>query len=222
MKQKTAGSKIYAICIALALLVLLAVNVTYAYFSANKIIQSDGAKMGNVSIRWSNGSSWYSSSTASTVNISAVTEGGAAITDLSRGTTFYMKESGTILKNLGLYSSNSTVYARFWVDAYITNSTTNYGQYFKLNLKNQDLVTIVSKTGTENGVEQTNNIYFVTYSFSGNVSLIGSMKIVEDAPMDLLSQEISISISVEAVQANKDAVQALWGDWKGYLDSWIN
>jgi len=229
MKQKSASSKIYAIFIALALLVLLAVNVTFSYFSAQKTV-TGSASMGRIQIQWINGS-WYSGLT-NEIQVSAVDKtSGVALENLSRGMEFNLQAAtasgGTVnLTNLGLTGTPFKTYARFWVEAYIAGDTTNYGQYFELVIDSSKVTKQTMQRMEDSEAVETNVIYYVNNAISATqqqLSLISGMKLLEDAPMLLLNSTITVTIHLDGVQAYNQAHTKVWNtttDWKGYLSSW--
>ena len=218
MKQKYASSKIYAIVIALALFVLFSLNITYSYFSAQQMV-SGSSSMGSIAIGWVSGS--YGVGNDITVN--PVDSNGNVLESLSRGQIFYGKASnGTVLTNMYISGNEYDTYARFWVDAYIAGNTTNYGRYFELQRVDESKVAKELKTNSTTG--ETNYIYFVNSAFNAvdkqTGALINGLKIVADAPMEILSNSITVTIHLEGVQATHNAHQAVFNDWKGYLTSW--
>ena len=221
MKQKQKTYKVYLLLIAVALLFLLCLNSTYAYFSATKK-HSLATKFATMSVTWHGSSKGKLDTNEDGIFI--VTP---SVENISRGGSFNFIYEGAE-QNIGLAIANSpSVFARVWVNAYDKNSTeqtpTNYGQYFKINF--------IDDCCPENGYQAMcngNRIYYIKYRIGEadggrqqNYSLdfASGMTLSKDAPFEILEKNIVITLHFEAIQAENKAYLS-WDDDKGYATGW--
>lgn len=125
--------------------------------------------------------------------------------------------------SLAFFPSNDSCssYIRLRVDAYIveegvTDTSVNYGQYFKINFLFED--EFQTKTLTVGTV--TNKIYYKKGALSSIYEFSNSMTLLENAPDELLQQSIKVSMFFEAVQSTNSAFKFTYNDGWGWCDSW--
>ncbi len=151
---------------------------------------------------------------------------------IKRGDEFdicLMTDSGdrsSVINNLMFYSPSSSAdsYVRFRVNAYVVKSSgnidtsTNYGQYFRLIVS----ADVSYQTITNGGV--TNTIYYLnpTLGTTQNTYLTFAtgMQLLNEAPLSILNTDIQITITFEAVQASNKAYLSVFDDGWGYSSSW--
>lgn len=227
MRKISKESKLYPILVIVALIFLLSINVAYAYFTSRSYVVGD-TNFATLDVNW------QYEGTAGTETITNGITINPIISSINRGETVKFKIGEQSINRLGfkLAEGSTGAYIRFWVDAYVVNgtngdgslnlSTMNYGNYFQLRISDVDYPTFTENTYTSNEVTYTNRIYYSAGEVNTNIDLwcIDSIKLLEDAPIDLLSKEVSLSISFEAVQSSNEAFKSVFNDWKGYSDSW--
>lgn len=220
MRKISKESKLYPILVIVTLIFLLSINVAYAYFTSRSYVVGD-TNFATLDVGWiyrkESGSSAIDIANSSTIN--------PVLSSINRGETVSFKIGGDSVNSLGFKTleGSTGAYVRFWVDAYIVDSTNsdgtlnlgsvNYGKFFQL---------MISGVVPESNYSEENpplNIVYYT-SVSGMSWCIDSIKLLEEAPIDLLSKEVSLSISFEAVQSSNEAFKSVFNDWKGYSDSW--
>ena len=238
MKKKSYDIKIYLALIALALIFLLGINVTFAYFSAKSELNGS-SEMSNLEFVWATATQTYEE--GKEVSITPNTTNGV----ISRGTTF-----GFYIENIesddevvdennmyGLlakpYTANS--YIRVWVDAYevidsetLTLGDENFGRYFQIQFTDYDPAGITRYESTERSDgNQTNIITYFTFEADdeykvNNILLlfISGIKLLENAPLQILDKDIKLTLNFEAVQSENGAYLSVFNDWKGYSSSW--
>ncbi len=231
MKQKSRYSKLYAILALLALLFLLCINVTSAYFSAQKRLE-ETSSMVDLSAAWMCTHDDGSKILSATNNIVEVEPSTGTIT---RGQFFGFNivDGDTKINDctLGFNVSGCPAYVRFWVTAYPIvgeNVVTdiNYGKYFTLDVGTAAIMELKENPDNledeENEIYETNNIYYLkqavgAYVGSGSRGVISQMKLNEDAPASVMGKTFQIRIHFEAVQAANQAYKTVFNDWKSYV-----
>ncbi len=241
MKSTSKRKSIIVICAIIALVFLCGISATYSYFTASKTISGEQnlkdldvyfiyQKVGDTS-----------ADRNKKVNSTSL----RLIPDrtISRGDSFNLKsDTGELINYIGFGASDKSCsyYVRFRVDAYIVtgstdgveqvDTTVNYGQYFELYTTSEISKSAPKTNGsvtnvmyyTSNAVDP-NTLYWITPSLTIGGTLqdgIYTMKLLENAPVDLLNQDIQLTISFEAAQSEYGAYQAAFNDGWGYLDSW--
>ncbi len=160
-----------------------------------------------------------------------------------RGEAFNLsltENNQTAIGNLAVANTEESIeaYVRFWIDAYIVDSTkpegvdtkTNYGEYFLLNYnadsvskgeaKNPTVATesswcyyvkgILVPKGSEDGYSSIN---------IGN-TLTLSETVTDEIFSELVGHQLRISITLQAVQSANGAVRSEFNDVKGYYTRW--
>ncbi len=185
-------------------------NVTYAYFTAKATVEGSLTFYDlNVTFAYSASGSNESQSTGST-EFEVIPN----TTSILRGHEFSFKlADGTAITNVGLMPSTTSCdsYARLTVsaikmvksgDSYTADSsdTTDYGQYILLT--------------TTASVKKSGEFYYLgsVMTAGGYYAMATGATISTDAPADVTSSYIKITIKFEAVQAEKTAVVATFGE----------
>lgn len=214
MKQNSKTNKIYLVFIALALLFLLAVNSTYAYFSATSGL--DGSMdFATLSVEWYGGESGSLESSDGTIE---VTPSSLAI---SRGGEFGLKYGGTE-QDFGFNVLGAPVYIRFYVDAFVEGDETNYGKYFQLQFNDnaEYWISSVERDSVDNIVYYYDDTLGARDSGAESTTLISAIKFLEDAPAELLETTITLTLHFDAVQAENEAYLSVFDDDYGYSQYW--
>ena len=237
MKQVNKKSSVFITLVLLILAVVCLYNVTYSYFTATSTISGD-TTFGNLNVQFGcydedgNIIDVYSDSTLYLYSASGTIE---------RGQPFQISltSGGDAIQNLYVqnYTSNTMCYVRFWIDAYVVESstpngdgttayvvdkTTNYGKYF-LFTPNESVFT---RTGSS---VSGSTCYFFKSAlglYAGNIGnelTLTDLSETDTVPATLTGEQLQISISFEAVQRANNAYLSAFGeigDTKGYLTSW--
>ena len=144
-----------------------------------------------------------------------------------------VEDSDTAIETISIVNNEDScdVYVRFWIDAYIIDSsnnvdrTVNYGKYFLLADSNNFT--------KENGSVANSDCYYVknalnSASATGKKVDLGNQLMVADLdgdeiPVDMLGAKLKVTISFDAVQAANEAYKSVFGaptDLKGYYTNW--
>ncbi len=211
MKKTNKTINIFGKILMLVFVFLCGFNVVYAYFTARATVEG-GLTFYEMKYTFGYKTSGNNQATSTgetefTVNPDTV--------NLLRGVSFGFKTSdGTqTITSLGIMPNvnNCDGYVRFKVNAYkmeksgnsytASSDTTNYGSYIIL-------------TKTSSVVTDTDGYYYIQSVISASADCYDfatGATISISAPADLTDSYLKITISYEAVQANKTAVTALWG-----------
>ena len=185
-------------------------NVTYAYFTAKATVEGSLTFYDlNVTFAYTASGSNQSESTGTT-EFEVIPNTNSIL----RGYDFSFKlANGTAITNVGLMPSNTSCdsYARLTVsaikmvksgDSYTvdTTDTTDYGQYILLT--------------TTTSVQKSGEFYYLksVMQAGGYYAMATGATISTDAPADVTSSYLKITIKFEAVQAKKEAVVASFGE----------
>lgn len=220
MRKISKESKLYPILVIVTLIFLLSINVAYAYFTSRSYVVGD-TNFSTLEVGWV----YRKESTSSAIDIANSSTINPVLSSINRGEAVNFKIGSDSVNSLGFRTldGSTSAYVRFWVDAYIVDSTNsdgtlnlgsvNYGKFFQIMISG-----VVPESSERTQGSNSNIIYYA--SVSGTSWCIGSIKLLETAPIDLLSKEVSLSISFEAVQSSNEAFKSVFNDWKGYSDSW--
>lgn len=232
-------SKNAKLIFSLALIMLAffcSINVTYSYFTTsakkdNSLAFTDvNAKFVYLDKSGTVKPAGYESDNAYTITLYPT------VSSISRGDQFTLSdvENGDEIQNLQIrkMANTTSVYIRFWIDAYVYNSATqklntsvNYGKYFFLESK-----TSYARGGSSADDQEGSWCYFVTYPVTDStpISLGNSLTfqdikngetVVDAIPNEVLGAQLKISITLQAVQAQNQAFEQEFNDEKGYYIS---
>ena len=242
MKQQIKTLNIL-ITIVLCIVALLSLtNVTYSYFTANAQITNEkngqvNDKFDNLDVKFAYKKDNQNIEVATTNSIVLYSAGGPIQREVAF--EFALTQGGKAIYSLSIINTDGCdCYVRFWIDAYVVKNgvadkTENYGKYFFLDDSAIDPET-EEKVFTREGGSLGNNswCYFFTGALPSNLSdgrLIGNtlrlddVSATDEVPVDLLGEELQITISLEAVQAANDAYLYVFGktdDTMGYYTGW--
>lgn len=243
MKQER---KKISVAITLILLILAFVclyNVTYSYFTSTSNVGGT-TTLGSLDV----GFLYYQDANTNKVENATTLTLYSADGPISRGVPFRVSltSGGAALTNLAIQNNTPSTdcYVRFWIDAYVVESsttngdgsksytldkTTNYGKYFLLNETNESYFT---RSGSS---VSGSTCYFIKLALGssasssrfpcqiGNQLTLTDLSQTDTVPAKLTGEQVHISISFQAVQkANKAYLSAFGeiGDTKGYYTSW--
>lgn len=238
MKAKTEKIKLITMFVLLLIAIISVTNVTYSFFSSTA---SSGGEMAfgtmNFKLYYNN-----TNNTLANNKLTVVPDG-----PISRGKSFsvYLEQDESTLvsvQEIGFINSGTVnCYVRFWIDAFIEGdeSGTNYGKYFYIEAYSNDFVRkrvdadsspacyyAVSQFGENEGnyfyinKDGYDKQYFKMQDIPAS-DLDSAYKTVTDAlPLDILGEELKITISFEAVQAANEAWKSVFNDELGYYDDW--
>ncbi len=222
MKIKNKEIKIISLFVVLALIFLFSFNITYSYFTSTHQASGD-INFSNLNVRFA-----YTT-TASMASPIVVTESTLSVRPsdssgtISRGTTFQLAlEDGTDLSYLAFNASSDSCssYIRFRINAYQVedgniDNTVNYGRYFEISGSG-----FTSSSLSVNNV--TNTIYYMTNALNANQTVVFAtgIKLLEEAPVDLLNSQVRLYIEFEAVQSANQAYLSVFNDGWGYSANW--
>lgn len=241
MKQKIKISNILISIVLLLAAFVCLTNATYSYFSATDN-KSGNVKFDTLNVAFGyiepNGSSIVTPSGTTQINLFS------ASGPIQREVEFDLSLSngGAVIDDLGIQNlEGCSAYVRFWIDAYIVKNNVvqtneNYGKYFFLD----DSITTGSGDPAftrEDSSVQGSWCYYLTNKLSSGSSgwsSIGTKMILKDVPangsipkaevpVELLGQQLKITITLQAVQADNDAYLSVFGktgDTKGYYTGW--
>lgn len=223
MKTATKQSKLIGLVVLLTMIVLFAVNVSYAYFSVVNQVSGDTAFGANsVMLGYNHGVLESTDITSTSLVVYPVYPNGNLT--LNRGESFTLKDGNNIaMKSVYFKAVNGSSYVRFWIDAYVVeddvvNTSENYGRYFDFILTYAD--SFESKTITSGSL--TRKMYYVKQSLSTNsiLTFASGMKMLESAPVSILDKSIRITINFDSVQAENGAYKVVFDDNWGYGSDW--
>lgn len=235
MKQHIKYSNIFITLVLLVLAVLCISNVTYSYFTTTS--SKDGtAAFGDLNVRFLYKEKDMSAKPAESGTIVLYSASGP----IQTGVEFNLSTSasGPVLESLSIQNQTGSCncFVRFWIDAYIVRNsyvdkTINYGKYFFLEEGKNSLNTGPRQTRTGGSVEGS-WCYFFTEILKpsgtssrtiGNKMVMNDVSAQDTVPLELLGQELQITISFEAVQVANSAYLKVFGsasDAKGYYTGW--
>lgn len=212
----TKSIKLLILSVVLTLAFLVSFNLVYGYFTTKKET-SGNVNMGNLNVRFAyNSNGTYTLVEQDSYEIQPSKDG------LFRGESFQMKtDSGDVINTLYFFVSSDSCdcYIRFFINAYAIingepDKSVNYGQYFEFVT---DTYTRQIKT---NG-DESNAVYYSNSSLNYGYKTIGNtIKILDDAPNELLNSVVQVVITFDAVQAANNAFASVFSDGWGYLDTW--
>ncbi|MBR4998386.1 MAG: hypothetical protein IKY10_00760 [Clostridia bacterium] len=158
------------------------------------------------------------------------------VSSIARGDNFSLcdVESGEEIQYIQIrkMSNTTSVYIRFWIDAYVYDSETkrvdtsvNYGKYFFFETKSS-----YARGGSTADAQEGSWCYFVTYAVDNTTPIsIGKTltfqdikngeTVVDAIPNELLGSQLKISITLQAVQTAHEAFKQEFNDEKGYYIS---
>ena len=208
MKAKNKKTNIVGIIIALMMVFLCAINVTYAYFTTQHSVQSTG-NFPYMSVMW------YIDKTQqlteeTTISITP------SIDKINRGDSFTFENTGAV----SIYVTGVSAYVRFWVDAYVVtdvsqgtiDTSQNFGKYFELDIDANEVARYQ---------KASNNIYYMIQPISNSAQQVASsITFALNSPDILMTKTLQISISFDAVQAQNKAYKKVFDDSKGYYADW--
>lgn len=222
MKIKNKEIKIVGLFVILALIFLFAFNVTYSYFTSSYQVTGN-INFSNLNVRFA-----YTtvSSPAAPIVVDEATltiRPSDSSGTIARGTTFQLAlDNGTDLSYLAFNASNDSCssYIRFRINAYKVedsniDNTINYGQYFEIDGNG-----FTSSLQTVNNV--TNTIYYMTNELNADQTVVFAtgIKLLEEAPVELLNSQVRLYIEFEAVQSANQAYLSVFNDGWGYSANW--
>lgn len=224
--MKKTGKKFNYIAIfVLFIVTILAVGITYSYFTFKQKVQSE-ITLGSIKVNY-----LLTDSTSTTKTIDSTTEMQLYTLDpISRGSEFSLYESSTDADPLSLIgfqkeSGTTDVYIRFWIDAYLINDgvedkSVNYGEYFDILFG--DSVIDESSSGVVKSVSESGLVtYFIENKVTGDVGCFTKMKLKSDVPFAMLNSSYRLYLSFDAVQASNQAYLSVFeGSSRGYCSSW--
>lgn len=226
MKERFTSSKILTLVIVLMTVFLCLINVTYSYFSAKDNVAGNV----NLSQILLEGVYWETEYGDTVLGL-----GGTevpmfpATNKINRGSHFKLKKNvddESSMGAIGYRVTGTTVFVRFWIDAYIVdengveNKTTNYGEYFLAgDVDGDEFVEVYGDYTKSND----SNTYFVNESVegdSGDNYAFSALKLVDNAPDDMLGEKLRIYVTFDACQSSNKAFKSVFDDEHGYLESW--
>lgn len=224
--MKKTGKKFnYLAIFVLFIVAILAVGITYSYFTFKQKVQSE-ITLGSIKVNY-----LLTDSTSTAKTIDSTTEMQLYTLDpISRGSKFSLYENSTDTNPLSLIgfqkeSGTIDVYIRFWIDAYLINDgvedrSVNYGEYFDLLFG--DSVIDESSSGVVKSVSETGLVtYFIENKVTGDVGCFTKMQLKSDAPFAMLNSSYRLYLSFDAVQASNQAYLSVFeGSNRGYCSSW--
>ena len=133
---------------------------------------------------------------------------------------------------IGFRVEGSSAYIRFWLSA-VANGT-DYSQYFTLAFyvneeteqdENANVSIVTGLDNPETGVNENATMYYYDYAIGTkegyNQFVISGITFAEDVPIELLgTNNLTITLYYEAVQASNGAFQSVFDDWRGYSTEW--
>ena len=242
MKKISKESKLFSILVILTLIFLLSINVVYAYFSARASASGEG-KFGTLGVNWfytknqSYEENIINSGSVLNLNLNADTMNRGVSAGFIYGKGTDSTNDDDVIDFLGftLEEDSVDVYIRFWLDAYIVLGENpdgtielgqkNYGENFEL-MYSGVMAGVGGAEVKSNIVDgetiERNRIYYLpsALTMSSSVTCIDSVKLKEDADIEMLSEKISLTLNFEAVQASNKAYEDVFGDWKGFCNDW--
>ena len=213
----------YAVCALMAILLMFSLGYTYAYFSATKAVTGN-VSLHNVGVQWENGDFELDAPIATLFDDPTQI---VVKSTLSRGThcpiTAETKTEGDIDVILAMRNTGSTpINCRIKINAtYVTKNgeTKTCGdQWIKLALSDEydpSSITFI----TDNGWVYHNGYYYYGSSTSSltdvnagrSVPVADRLYLDPTSNADMYGASVSISIVIEAVQAEHDAYKSEWG-----------
>lgn len=227
MKRKSKGNSILSVFALIALIFLFVVEMCFAYFTGTSDKSGD-LTFGSLQVNFA----YRAEGSGAEIVYDDVLNVIPSSDQIKRGDEFdicLMTDSGdrsSVINNLMFYSPSSSAdsYVRFRVNAYVVKSSgnidtsTNYGQYFRLIVS----ADVSYQTITNGGA--TNTIYYLnpTLGTTQNTYLTFAtgMQLLNEAPLSILNTDIQITITFEAVQASNKAYLSVFDDGWGYSSSW--
>ena len=242
MKQSKKHLHTFATFVLLVFALLCITRVTYSYFTAT------AKKSGSMSFSTIDVSFMYYEDVNGFNSVTVAKQANGQANSLkivpSTGTIargvpfeFNLASSGARIYNLSIQSGGCDVYVRFWIDAYIktgnTLGTTNYGKYFLLEegaskpytKQNSSSLSSTCYYGKIRLGDDTENGIYPTLTLGNTLTLSDlyddmSGELSDAVPVELMGEQLEISISFEAVQAANKAYSSVFNDTKGYYKSW--
>ncbi len=239
MKQKKKYLNAFTTLVLLVLALLCFTNVTYSYFTATENKEGN-VQFGNLNVRFvyietSGGSIKYANSDS--IKLFSAT----GPIQREEEFTLSLTNGGAVINNLGIQNqAGCACYVRFWIDAYIVkngvvNTDENYGKYFFLN------DSVLAADGRPVLTREDSSVagswcYYFPHELTSSTAYrgIGNKLTLKDVPangsipkaevpVELLGQELQLTISFEAVQVANNAYLSVFGDQgdtKGYYTGW--
>lgn len=212
MKKSYKSLNILGYVLIVVLVFLCGFNVTYAYFTARATVQGD-LQFYDLNVQFA----YRKPSTADEANLTGANEYEIfpATANVLRGVPFTFKTAainGEAVTDVGLRAvdqNSCNYFARVKVTAvkmklngstYTQDGDTDYGNYIELMTTNCNVI-------------KFSNYYYTTGQFEWNsyCSVATGATISTSAPVDLTDGYLKITLSFEAVQANKEAVKSVFG-----------
>lgn len=207
------------------MLILLSFGSTYAYFSS-KVIATADMSMHNVNVAWADMSSesTFSRDGLISANFSNINDI-VLVNKLKRGESVQIQcvdnKNATVdvFLSVATDEASTPVYCRIKIQATYNNGTedVDFSEHIQPKYK------FPNSTGTLENVSIHDWVYengYYYYKQSGNLKSINGNQTIrfanyiylsEECSADLLGREVSLSFTVEAVQASASAVSSVWG-----------
>ena len=243
MKQTKKYLNILPTFILIVFAILCITRVTYSYFTATANVSGESNFSSiNVNFMYFKDVNGFNSVTV------AKQENGQANSlkivpstgTIARGVPFEfnLASDNSKVYNLSIYSEGCDVYVRFWIDAFIktgnTLGTTNYGKYFLLEegfakpytKQNSSSLTKTCYYGKVRLGDDAENGIYPTLTLGNTLTLSDlyddmTGELADEVPVELMGEQLEISISFEAVQAANKAYLSVFNDTeKGYYKNW--
>ena len=242
MKKVSKNAKLITTLALLVLAFFCSFNLTYAYFTASATLPGT-LNFSDVDVRFVVLDTVDGKDTYLPTNQDSYTQDSLYTISLyptedtiPKGTPFTFSysnvEGASPIKQLAIQNmDNSTsVYVRFWIDAYIKDGETlktdiNYGKYITLPI-NDEFYTRGegAYAGSNAGELATWCYYLINPIIEGGdedtVNLGNTLTIDENIPDDVLGNQLQITISLQAVQEANDAYLSAFNDARGYCLEW--
>lgn len=205
-------------------MILLSFGSTYAYFSS-KVIATADMSMHNVNVAWADMSSETLARDSLMSNEFSDINNIVLVNKLKRGESVQIqcidKKGATVDVFLGVATQDASipVYCRVKIQATYNNGSTDvdFSEHIQPKYKYPNSTGTLSSVSTYGWVYE-NGYYY--YKQSGQLKSVNGNQnqrfanyiyLSEECSADLLGREVSLSFTVEAVQANASAVSSAWG-----------
>ena len=238
MKQQFKKSYIFITIVLLILAIMCVTNVTYSYFTATKS-KDESINFGDLNVQFVYSRSGFEleETTTSSGKIELYSASGPIVFGelFDLGVAVKQGESTTIqtidsiaVKNL---DNSSDCYVRFWITAYIVesgvvNTSKDYGKYFFWEESVNPLLQSFVRSTSEDSC-----YYYFKESLVANsqnsIIIENSLKlqdVSEDdkAPVEILGEQLKITLNLQAVQKANGAYVTVFGDDDSGCYDWEN